>query len=322
MNRNFERQVEEILSKVVGAGKVVAKVNVTLDFTEQISTETTFDEEAKATLSEVENTQKLLGTRPSPQGIPGARSNLPGEAPQPGIPETKNDVDKKLSTKNYQVPQKLTKSKKPVADIKSLSVAVMVDGKYVPLMNDKGAVITNDEGVAKKEYSPWSEADLENFKEVVASTIGLNTSRGDKLVIRNMEFVKEDLSEIDAILHQREKRELIKSIVKYLAIGLVISLFFVFVVRPFIHWITENTVESIEDFLPRTIEELEKIQANQKLPGLEDALPEMDEVLNPEKIEGNMLREKIINLVENNPAKAAQVMQGFMHSGESTKNIA
>ena len=67
---------------------------------------------------------------------------------------------------------------------------------------------------------------------------------------------------------------------------------------------------------------MEKVQANQKLPGLEDALPQMEEKLNPEKIEGNMLREKIISLVENNPAKAAQVVQDMIHSTESNKEIA
>ena len=106
-----------------------------------------------------------------------------------------------------------------------------------------------------------------------------------------------------------------------MAIGLTISLFFFLVVRPFIQWVTDNTVESVEDFLPKTLEELEKIQSNQKLPGLEDALPQIEERLNPEKIEGNMLREKIISLVENNPAKAAQVIHEMIHAG-GAKQIA
>ena len=52
----------------------------------------------------------------------------------------------------------------------------------------------------------------------------------------------------------------------------------------------------MKTFLPQTLEELEKVQADQKLPGLEDALPQIEEKLNPEKIEGNMLREKIVYL--------------------------
>ena len=105
-------------------------------------------------------------------------------------------------------------------------------------------------------------------------------------------------------------------------IGVLISLLFFIVVRPFIQWVTENTVESIEDFLPKTIEELEKIQANQKLPGLEDALPTIEDKMNPEKIEGNMIRERIINLVDANPAKAAQVVHEMIHAQDTNKEIA
>ena len=189
----------------------------------------------------------------------------------------------------------------------------MVDGKRVSQTVD-GKVVT--------KYEPWSEADIANFQAIVASTLGIDNRRGDVITIKNMEFQQEDLAAIDALMRERENRELIKNIFKYLAIGLTISLFFFVVVRPFIQWVTDNAVETVEDFLPRTLEELEKVQANQKLPGLEDALPQIEEKLNPEKIEGNMLREKIISLVEGNPSKAAQIVHDMIHSSESDKQIA
>jgi flagellar M-ring protein FliF len=321
-NRKYEEQVEEILSKVVGQGKVVAKVAVKLDFTESVSTETKYDSENVAVLSEVSNEEKLQGVRPSPQGIPGARANLPGENPQPGIPETRNDVDKKLSTRNFNVPSRVTKSSKPTASIDNISAAIMVDGKYVPLLNEAGEPVLDELGNPKSEYQAWSDADIENFKAIVASAIGISASRGDQITIRSMQFAQEDLAAIEALMRQKENRELLKSLMKYLAIGLGMALFFFFLVRPFIHWITENTIESVEDFLPKTIEELERVQAGQKLPGLEDALPEMEETLNPEKIEGNMLKEKINSLIENNPAKAAQIVSEWIHSGDNERQIA
>ena len=217
---------------------------------------------------------------------------------------------------------KIVNAKKPSADVQNLSVAVMIDGKHVPVLTKAGTPLLDDNGVPVTKYQPWSEAEIANFQAIVSSTIGLNAVRGDKITIKNMEFVKEDLASAEALLRERENREIIKNIIKYLAIGLVITLFFFIVIRPFIQWITENTVESIEDFLPKTIEELEKIQANQKLPGLEDALPTIEEKLNPEKVEGNMLKEKIITLIEANPAKAAQVMHEMIHTVESDKQIA
>lgn len=322
LNAQYEKKVEDILSRVIGEGKVIAKVALKMDFTEKVETQTTYDGENSATVSEVRNEQKMVGVRPSPQGIPGARSNLPGETPQPGIPETRNDVDKSLVTRNMAVPSTVTKSKKPTADISNMSVAVMVDGKKVPVLAKNGTPMVNDDGVNITKYQAWTEDELQNFQQIVASSLGINVARGDKLVIKNMEFATEDLAEMEAIMRARENRELMKNITKYLMIGAIISLFFFMVVRPFIQWLTENSVESIEDFLPKTIEELEKIQANQRLPGLEDVLPSIEDKLNPEKIEGNMLREKIISLVEANPGKAAQVIHEMIHTAEGQKEIA
>jgi flagellar M-ring protein FliF len=322
LNAQFEKKVEEILSRVIGEGKVIAKVAVKMDFTEKVETQTTYDSENTAVISEVRNEQKMVGTRPSPQGIPGARSNLPGEAPQPGIPETRNDVDKSLVTRNMAIPSIVTKSKKPTAQVSNISVAVMVDGKKVPVLAKDGSPMVNNDGITVTKYQAWTQEELNNFSQIVGSALGINQTRGDTLVIKNMEFVKEDLSEMEAILRARENRELMKNVTKYLIIGAIITLFFFLVVRPFIQWLTENSVESIEDFLPKTIEELEKIQSNQRLPGFEDVLPSIEDKLNPEKIEGNMLREKIISLVEANPGKAAQVIHEMIHMNDANKEIA
>ncbi len=322
INQKYEAQIEEILGKVVGDGKVVAKVTVEMDFTEAVSTETSYDNENAAVLSEVRNAQSVEGSRPTTNGIAGARSNLPGEEGQAETPTIKNNVNKELTTRNFNVPTKVTHSKRPTAAVKAVSAAVMIDGKRVPLLDENGAPQFDKAGKPVMQYEKWSQADLENFSQIVSSTIGISAKRGDKLVIKNMEFAREDMTLADAMIKEQANRELIKNIVKYLAVGLTISLFFFLVVRPFIQWITDNTIETVEDFLPRTLEELEKVQENQKLPGLEDALPQIEEKLNPEKVEGNMLREKIIALVEANPVKAAQIVHEMIHSTESDKQIA
>jgi flagellar M-ring protein FliF len=322
LNQKYEKQIEDILGKVVGDGKVVAKVTVDLDYTEAVSTETSYDNENAAVVSEVKNSQNLSGSRPAPSGVVGAKANLPGEDVQAGSSETKNNLTKELTTRNFNVPTKVTQSKKPAAGVKSVSAAVMIDGKRVAVLDENGAAQLDKMGNPIMKYEKWSQADLDNFQQIVASTLGTSDKRGDKLVIKNMEFAREDMTVADALLKEQANRELIRNIVKYLAVGLTISLFFFMVVRPFIQWITDNTIETVEDFLPRTLEELEKVQANQRLPGLEDALPQIEEKLNPEKIEGNMLREKIIALVENNPGKAAQIIHEMIHSSESDKQIA
>jgi flagellar M-ring protein FliF len=89
--------------------------------------------------------------------------------------------------------------------------------------------------------------------------------------------------------------------------------FFVFVVRPFIKWITENTTDSVDTFLPQTVEELEKIQKQQTaLPGLEEIVPILPDKLDPEKVEGEMIKEKIVTLIDTNPKKAAMILRDWI----------
>ena len=95
-------------------------------------------------------------------------------------------------------------------------------------------------------------------------------------------------------------------------------LFFMLVVRPFIKWITENTADSVDTFLPQTVEELERIQRSTNLPSVEEAIPLLPESVDPEKVEGEMIKERIVTLVDANPHKAALILKEWLHrrSGE------
>lgn len=311
-NRKYERQIEEILNKVVGQGKVIAKVNVALDYSESVIVKTQLDTDNTAVLSESTNSQTTKRTDPL------TASSSAGQKDR----EFQKNTNKQLSTKNYHTPSTVTKSSIPTAGIKKISIAVMIDGKRIPSFDKKDMPILDKNGKQISVYEKWSEANLENFKSIIISSIGIDIKRGDQIIIKNMEFAQEDFSNADALLAIKQNKEFIKSLVKYITIGLIISLFFFIVIRPFIQWVTDNTVESIEDFLPKTLEELEKIQINQKLPGLEDALPQIEEKLNPEKIEGNILKERIVALVESNPSKAAQIVHEMIHTVELDKKIA
>ena len=148
---------------------------------------------------------------------------MPGEAPQPGVPETTNNVQKELKTRNYNVPMKVTKFKQPSAGIKNISVAVMVDGKRVPQIGANGEPVLNKNGEQVLSYEKWSDADLANFSAIVSSAVGMSTVRGDSIVIKNMEFVQRIWQW--SVSKEREMRELIRNIVKYISIGVIVACF-------------------------------------------------------------------------------------------------
>ena len=161
----------------------------------------------------------------------------------------------------------------------------------------------------------------------MANAVGWEKERDPPIEVKSMLFFKEDLDAATRAAQAAERNKMFMNIAQWAAIGLIFTLFFLFVVRPFIKWVTENTVESVEDFLPQTLEELEKVQARQVAQSLEDILPEIEEKVDPEKVQGEMLKEKVVSLVNDNPNKASQILHEWIatkadDSKDSDKNTA
>ena len=86
----------------------------------------------------------------------------------------------------------------------------MIDGKQVPKKDAQGNLVKDEAGKVVMEYKGWTESEIESFKELIGPSIGIDSRRGDKIVIKNMEFAKEDLAQVEAIIRERENRELLE----------------------------------------------------------------------------------------------------------------
>jgi len=302
---DLERRVEEMLSKVVGEGHIVAKVTADLDFSQINETETIYDPDGSAVLSVEKHNDNMTGSRPGPSGQTGITSNAPGQPPQANG-EVKTETSKNNEVTNYKVPETVRRTTHSLGTIKRLSVAVVMDQKRVKTKGTDGKIVVKVED--------WTPAQLKEFEQIASSAVGLDRKRGDTLEIKNMEFSIEDFEEAQRVIAEKEQKGYIENMVTYTVIGLTILLFFLFVVRPFIKWVTENTIDSVDTFLPQTIEELEKLQKTSNLPILEEAVPVLPESIDPAKVEGEMIKEKVITLVDANPHKAALILRDWLHT--------
>ena len=304
IEEDYEKRIENILSRVVGDGHVVAKVSADLDFSQVSETQVVYDQDGSAIHSVEKHLDTMTGTRPGPYGIAGAQSNQPGMPPAANGAIT-NDTRKDNETTNYDVPTTTRRTTRPYGSVKRLSVAVLVDGKTTKSVGK--------DGVVQSKVDAWPAEKLAEFESLVASTVGIDKKRGDIVEIKGMEFTREDFDEAQRLISEKERKAYIQNMIVYGVIGLTILLFFMLVVRPFIKWITENTVDSVDTFLPQTIEELERMQKNSSLPGMEESVPVLPEKIDPEKVEGEMIKEKIITLVDANPHKAALILKDWLH---------
>lgn len=294
---DIEDRVEGILARVVGQGKVIARVNAQLTGRQTTTTEETVDPDKTALMSIQTEEETLDGSRTNPTGVPGARANLPGAADTGQVGFNQN-VKKELKQQNFSVPKTVRNIKEAAGGLERLTVAVVVDGTMSLKKNDKG-----DE---EEVWQPRTPEELAKFETLVKNAIGFNEARGDSVKIENIKFQREDFSESEKLMTTLERKKLMNALLKWALLAMALGMFFFIVIRPFMRWITDSFQDSVEDMLPRTIEELEELQSvDNTLPGMSSALPVLEESLDPDKAESELLRERIMSLMEKDEEKAA-----------------
>ena len=295
--RDLEERVEGILARVVGQGKVIARVNAQLANRHVMTTEETVDPDRTALLSQQTEEETLDGSRTNPTGVPGARANIPGAA-EAGTVGFNQNVKKEHKTINMAVPKTVRNIKEAAGGLERLSVAVVVDGTVQFKKNDKGE--------EEEVYVPRKPEEIAQLESLVKNAIGFNDKRGDSVKIENIRFTKEDFSESEKMMTTLERKKLMNALLKWALLALALAMFFFIVIRPFMRWITDSFQDSVEDMLPRTIEELEELQTvDNALPGMSSALPQLEESLDPDKAESELLRERIMSLLDKDEEKAA-----------------
>lgn len=292
----FQERIESIVSKVVGEGKVIARVSADLNNRQVSKVEEIIDPDKTAIRSSQSDQESVEGARSNPTGVAGARANLPGAA-EGGNVTFNQDVKKEHKTVNYEVPKTIVNVVESAGAVNRISIAVLVDGVV-------GNVTENGKTVSK--WQPRSAQDIARLENIVKNAIGFDDKRGDSVKIESFQFAKEDFTEADQISSEVYRQKMIRFILSWVLAALGLVLVYLFVIRPFTGWVTDSFQESIEDMLPKTIEELEELQAvDNRLPGMNSVVPVLESPIDPEKAESEILKDRIINLIQEDSEKAA-----------------
>lgn len=177
-----EEKVVNVLSPFIGGkDRVVAKVTIEYDFSEQSSTSEKYDPEnvvrSEQTLEEKRDGQ----TPPQVGGVPGAVSNI-GPVEGLNAQGAGEKYEKTQGTTNYEISKTVSTTKMEFARIKRITAAVVVDGKYELKKDTNG--LTGDE----VSYIPLDQTQLDAITSLVKQSIGVDDARGDLVTVRNFEF--------------------------------------------------------------------------------------------------------------------------------------
>ena len=172
IEEDYEQKIISLLEPVVGAGRVMAKVNVILDFTKKDIEEEIYSPEGSIRSQQViENTSNASGLGNNSGGIAGADNNIqPPQQLNDGSKLSSNNESSNIVT-NYEISRKLISQK---------------DSNFTNIRRISASV-TFDSGVLKDH--PDKTDFLASLESLSADAIGYDKARGDTITVKDFKFV-------------------------------------------------------------------------------------------------------------------------------------
>jgi flagellar M-ring protein FliF len=184
MAGQLESEAQSQLERVLGPGNADVRVNLWLENAAREKTEELYEPTKTALRSEHKVEEGTANGEAGVAGVPGAKTNLPdaqGEGPvAEEKPAAAGGGSVRSQTRNWEVQKVVQKTMTPAGDIRRLSVAVLLNGRY----NKKGA------------FAPIPQEEVKNLEETVKRAVGFNQERGDTVTVQATQFAKLDTDDV------------------------------------------------------------------------------------------------------------------------------
>ena len=100
---------------------------------------------------------------------------------------------------------------------------------------------------------------MKKYEDIIKTAVGFNQERGDRVEVTNVPFEAIDIMQERREMKAEASRQFYLSVIKYLFIGVMIILSFIFIVKPILQWLTTLGQEiPPPGMFPKTVLELEE----------------------------------------------------------------
>ncbi|MGJ9418156.1 flagellar basal-body MS-ring/collar protein FliF [Massilia sp. CMS3.1] len=235
VQQNIIKQVESLITPIVGKGNVRAEATADIDFA-QVDTAAEMYKpnsppEPQAIRSQQTSEQTGASSGPA-NGIPGALSNQPpgvATAPLDGggapgaVPPVTTGPGSKNATTNYELDKTIRYEQRPMGGIKRLTVGVVV--------NYRRSV---DPATGKVTVKPLAAAEVAQINELVKQAMGYSQARGDTMNVANAPFDGVDRPDENGPDWYKDPSNLplAMEIGKYLLIAAILAFLYFRILRP------------------------------------------------------------------------------------------
>jgi flagellar M-ring protein FliF len=186
MAGQLEADAQAQLERVLGPGNADVRVNLWLDNASREKTEELYEPTKTALRSEHKVEEGVANGDAGVAGVPGAKTNLPDAQGEGPVAEEKpaggGAGAVRSQTRNWEVQKVVQKTLTPAGDIRRLSVAVLLNGRYTK----------------KGVFAAVSPDEVKQLEEVVKRAVGFNEERGDTVKVQATQFAKLDSDDVAA----------------------------------------------------------------------------------------------------------------------------
>jgi flagellar M-ring protein FliF len=174
--KRMRKQVEDIVSSVVGAGRARVQLSADFDYNKITQTSDKFDPEGRVLRSSQTREESSLTAENSGQVT--VNNELPGNQNGNNAAQARDQSKKSEETNNYEISRTTKTEVTEVGRVNRISVAVLVDGAYSK--NEKGEMV----------YQDRNKEQLDRIAALVRSAIGFDQKRGDQVEVVNLRFAE------------------------------------------------------------------------------------------------------------------------------------
>ncbi|WP_426700485.1 flagellar basal-body MS-ring/collar protein FliF [Rhodanobacter sp. Col0626] len=206
IENTYAQRIEELLTPLVGPGRVRAQVYADLDFSQSEKATETFGHDHPSLRSE-QTSSEQHGAAGGSGGVPGALSNQPptlvaqptAAKPDAGkktttdaaknaattttTTQTPSGDSSSSATRNYELDRTISHVSDPAGRLARLTVAVVLDDKLVNPATDASAATA-----AVPKSVPFSAQELQRLTELTKNAVGFSAERGDSVSVINQAF--------------------------------------------------------------------------------------------------------------------------------------
>ena len=289
MEKSLEGRIQTMLETALGAGKAITRVSCSLDFRNEEKTEELYQPENKAVRSEQLSSERSGGKEAAPSGTPGILSNTQaGESVQTqenkasaageslgAVQARKIETStgshsfvKQDRTVNYEISKITSHIVEPFARLKSVSVAVMIDGVHKD--------VVGKDMKTESKYFPRTDDEMAKLEKIVKRAMNFDEKRGDRVEVVNLPF--EPLMSVENEADETaggwfsSLKDYAPSM-KLVSLSIFLLLSFIFIIRPVIRWLTASPAgnKPMLTQLPKTLAEIES-ESGKSMPNRDKAL--------------------------------------------------